>query len=444
VLKSVDDISETKKRLRIEIPAELIETEIRKSLEKLRSSVAIPGFRAGRAPVSLIEKRFGKRAEAEVLEKVVPEHLSSAIREAALDPVTMPELDEEFEYKRNAPLSFSVTVEVKPKIEQISYDNLTAKDIPFEVKDAEVEEALKALQQKRAVFDVSDAGAETDDFVSFEFVDCVTAEGETVPSAKEAVSKMGNEVFPGDIMDKVLGKKKGDVVEFDRVFDETAPKELAGKQLRIRVRVSEVKRKTLPAIDDEFAKDLGYETVAELTGAVREKIRAAKADRVRTIQKAEIVRKLVDAHSFDVPESLVRREIESISLQRSLSGSPESSVPTGTATDGAATAQEPRAEGAEQEKAVDDDAAVRKSAVRNVQARFILDAIARKEGIIVSDAELNERIATLAQKMEASPEAIRNFYSYRDGSLEGLRQSMLEEKVMDLLLERATIEKENP
>ena len=441
MLKAVEDINQTKKRLRIEIPSDLIEREIKNSLEKLRHTVKIPGFRPGKAPVNLIEKRFGKQVEAEVLEKVVPEHLGNAIREAAIDPVTMPVLEEEFDYKRNNPLAFAVTLEVKPKIENLAYENITVKDIPVNVEESDVEDALKALQNKKAVFEVADKVVEMDDFISFEYVDSEIAGGEDISSVKETISKMGNEIFPPDIMEKVIGKQKGDIIEFTTTFAATASKELAGRTAQIKVKISEVKKKTLPEIDDEFAKDLGYETMTDLREKAREKIYAAKTEHIRKIQKAEIVRKLVESSTFEVPESLVGKEIEAIMMHKSISGSKEDSVSQNSVSD----TFEPVSSGQDTEQKKDEDlqAELRSKAVRNVQAHFILDTIGRKEGIVVSDNEVDERIAFLAQKLSATPESVRNYYLYREGSLDGLKHSIMEDKVMDALLAKATIEKEN-
>ncbi len=441
MLKSLEDINQTKKRLKIEVPADLIEREIISSLERLKNTVKIPGFRTGKAPVTLIEKRFGKQIEAEVLEKVVPEQLSNAIREAAIDPVTMPVLEEEFEYKRNNPLAFTVTLEVKPKIENLRYEDLTVRDIPVNVEDEDIDNALKALQKKKAVFAVADKVVEMDDFVSFDYVDSHIEGGEDVPSAKDTISKLGNEIFPPDIMERVLGKRKDDIVEFSKTFDTHESKELAGRTAQVKVRISEVKKKTLPDIDDEFAKDLGYEHVAELREKVREKIRAAKAEHISKIQKAEIVRKLVEANPFEVPDSLVQREEEAILLHKSVTGSQESGEPADAGKE--PDSSESPAQGDDQKKAEAVQEDVRSKAVQNVQARLILDTIGRKEGIIVSDAEVDERVAFLAQKLSATPEAIRNFYTYREGSLEGLRHSIFEDKVMDMLLARAIKEKES-
>jgi trigger factor len=441
LLKAVEDINQTKKRLRIEIPSDLIEGEIKNSLEKLRHTVKIPGFRPGKAPVNLIEKRFGKQVEAEVLEKVVPEQLGNAIREAAIDPVTMPVLEEEFDYKRNNPLAFAVTLEVKPKIENLVYENISVKDIPVTVEDSDVEDALKALRDKKAVFEVADKVVEMDDFVSFEYVDSDIAGGGDIASVKETISKMGNEIFPPDIMEKVIGKQKGDIIEFSTTFAATASKELAGRTAQIKVRISEVKKKTLPDIDNEFAKDLGYETVTELREKARERIHAAKTEHIRKIQKAEIIRKLLESSTFEVPESLVGKEIEAIMMHKSISGSKDDTVSGDAVSDTVESASS--GQDTEQKKEEDPQAELRGKAVKNVQAHFILDTIGRKEGIVVSDAEVDERITALAQKLSTSPESVRNFYFYREGSLDGLRHSIMEDKVMDVLLAKAAIEKEN-
>jgi trigger factor len=442
LLKSVEDINATKKRLRIEIPSDVVEREIKASLEKVRQNARIPGFRPGKAPTSLIEKRFGKDIEAEVLDRLIPEHLTSAIREADVNPVTMPALDEEFHFERNNPISLSVTVEVMPKIENLNYENISVKDIQFTVGETDVDETLKRLQNQKAVFEVTDKVAETDDLVTFDYVDSEVAGGETDPSVKELVSKMGNEIFPPDLMEEVIGKKKGDIVGFTTTLDESKSKELAGKTVNVKVRINEVKKKSLPEIDDEFAKDLGLGNLSELREKLREKITDAKKEHLKKIQKAEILKKLVDLNSVEVPEILLNRELESISLEKSLSAaereedseSPEvppdvlEAVP-GTDS-GGKSAEEERAD------------KLREKAIMNVRASIIVDAIGEKEGVVVTDSEVDERIALMAKRLSATPEAIRNFYMYKQGSLDGVKHSIYEEKVMDLLLSRATIVKE--
>jgi trigger factor len=442
LLKSVEDINATKKRLRIEIPSDVVEREITASLQKIRQNARIPGFRPGKAPISLIQKRFGKEIEAEVLDRLIPEHLTSAIREASVNPVTMPALDEEFHFERNNPINLSVTVEVMPKIENLNYEDITVKDMPFTVEDKDIDETLKRLQNQKAVFEVADKVAETDDLVTFDYVDSEVAGGETDPSVKELISKMGSEIFPPDLMEEVVGKKKGDIVEFTTTLDESKSKELAGKTVNVKVRINEVKKKSLPEIDDEFAKDLGFGNLAELREKLRERINDAKKEHVKKIQKAEIIRKLVDLNSVEVPETLLNRELESVSLEKSISSpdreqdSESSEIPP--------EVLEAVPETGDREKNTEAERAdkLKERALMNVRASIIVDAIGEKEGVVVTDSEVDERISLMAKRLSATPEAIKNLYMYKQGSLDGVKHSIYEEKVMDLLLSRAAIVKE--
>ncbi|MFZ3137677.1 MAG: trigger factor [Thermodesulfovibrionales bacterium] len=442
MLKSLEDINTTKKRIRIEIPSDIIEREIVSSLEKLKNSVKIPGFRPGKAPVALLEKRFGKEVEAEVLEKLVPEHVGYAIREAALNPVTMPVLDEKFDFRRNSPLNLSFTLEVLPEIGNLQYENLTVNDIPFTVEDSDVDDILKRLQNQKAVFEVADKTIEMDDFVSFDYADGEIVVGEPVPSLKEIISNLGNEILPADLIEKAVGKKKGDIIEFTTQFDETFKhKELVGKTANIKLTINEIKKKTLPAIDDEFAKDLGFENMSELREKLQEKLHEAKKQQLQKLQKAEIINKLIESHTFDVPESLINKELESLVMERSIAESKEDSVSTTSITDilETATEEEKKEEGAD-----DPDAKMKHQAMRNVQASVIINIIGKREGITVNENEVNERVSVLAKKLSATPEAVKSFYTYKEGSLDGLKHSIYEEKVMDMLLSKAAIEtKEN-
>jgi trigger factor len=279
-----------------------------------------------------------------------------------------------------------------------------------------------------------------DDLVTFDYADGEIVSGEPVPSLKDIISNLGNEILPHDLMEKVAGKQKGDIIEFTKQFDNTfRQKELAGKTANIKLTIKEIKKKTLPPIDDEFAKDLGLGNLSELREKLREKIHTAKQQHIQKLQKAEIINRLIESHSFDVPESLANKEFESLMMQKNIADSKDDSVPTTSITDILETA-------AEEEKKNEDAEApeekMKHQARRNVQASVIIDMIGKKEGVTVNENEVNERISLLAQRLSATPEAVKNFYMYKEGSLDGLKQSIYEEKVMDMLLSKAAIEKE--
>ena len=427
---AVEDINATKKRLKIEIPADVIEKEISNSLEKLKHKAKIPGFRSGMAPVNLIEKRFGKEVEAEVLDKVIPEYYTRALKEAELMPVTRPVFDKELDFKRNSPLNLSFTIEVMPKIENLNYENITIRDIPVVVDDSEIEDYLKRLQEEKVIYEVAEKEVELDDLVTFDYSDCKITGEENPPSIKEEVLKIGNEIFPPDIMERVMGKKKDDIVEFTTTFNETCKsKVLVGKTVDMKFVIKEIKKKNLPAIDDEFAKDVGFENTSEMREKIKEKIYAAKKEHIKRIQKAGIVSKLIESHNFEAPDVLVSKEMESLMMEESLSQKEPKETISET--------KSPEQENKDFENL---QAEMGTRAVRNVQASIIVDAIGRKEGIMVTDDEMKDRVSLIAQRLSATPEAVMNFYKYKEGSLEALRHSIYEEKVMDMLLSKAIIE----
>jgi len=341
----------------------------------------------------------------------------------------MPVFDEKLDYKRNNPVNLSFTVEVMPRIENLDYDNIKVKDIPVVVDDTEVEDYLERLRQEKAVYEVSEKEVDTDDMVSFDCVDAKIGGQENVPSVKEDISKMGNEILPPDIMEKMIGRKKGDIVGFTTTFGEDCEsKKLAGKTVDIKVTIKEIKKKKLPAIDDEFAKDLGLENIAEMKEKIKEKILAVKKEHAARMQKAQIINQLMESREFEVPESLLKREIESLIIEQSTSETKEM-----------APATDQTEHGKEDEKEIQDG--LRQKALNNVRASILVDAIGEKEGITVTEDEIKGRIFTLAQRLSTSPEAVINFYKYKEGSLEGLRHSIFEDKVLNLLLSKAVVEK---
>jgi trigger factor len=230
----------------------------------------------------------------------------------------------------------------------------------------------------------------------------------------------------------MIGKKKGDVVEFTNTFSEMfRVKEIAGKTLSMKVMIKEVKRKILPEIDDEFAKDLGFENMAVLKEKIKENINDVKKGHAIKIQKAEMLNKLIESNTFDVPETLLQNELETLVIQQANTSLGESKYTT-------------KEKSAFEEEKKDDEklqAEMRQKALKNVQASIIVNAIGQKEEVTVTDDEVKERINVVAQRLSVKPEMMMNFYITKDGSLEGLRHLIYEDKVIDLMLSKAVFEK---
>ncbi|TAL23232.1 MAG: trigger factor [Nitrospirae bacterium] len=414
LLKAVEDISSTKKRLKIEIPTEAIEKQIKDSLEKVRQKARIPGFRPGKTPMNIIEKYYGKNAESEAIEKIIPEFYDKALKEAALVPVAQPALEGGIDFKRNSPLSLAFTLEVRPKIEKLNYANLKVKDVQVSVSDEEIEAALKRLQEGKATYEVAEKEIENGDLITVDYE--ITHEEKTSTSKDQAL-QVGTTLLPKEISESLIGKKAGDTVEVEAPFpDNFHVKALAGKKAKVKNTVKAVKKKNLPPIDDELAKDVGFENLEGLRTGAKEEIEKAKKNEVQKIQKDGILEELIKVHEFDVPESMLEREL-SIMIKE-VKGAGKSDKDEETL----------RTE-------------LKPEAIKTGKAEVILSIIGEKEGVTVTDEELKEKIMDISQRLNMPPETLMKIYVQKDGSLDGLRNSLYGQKVMDLLLSRATVEK---
>ncbi len=414
MLKSVEDINPTKKRLRIEIPSEAIEKKIKSSLEKTRQKAKIPGFRPGKTPMNIIEKHFGKGAEAEALEEVIPEFYNRALKEAAIVPVTRPAIEGGVNFERNNPLSLSFTLEIRPNIENLKYEGIKTKDIPVIVSDEDVDNALKRLQEGKATYEIADKEIEAGDLLT---IDYEMKYDDKTTTAKDQVFMVGFTGLPKEISESLIGKKAGDIVEVETQFPQDFhANAIAGEKVLIKNTVKAVKKKILPAIDDELAKDLGFENLDALKAGAREEIEKAKKEQTQKIQKDAILESLTSSHNFDIPESMLERELTAMVHE-------------------AKTLK----------KSDKDEAALRDelkpAVIKNVRAMILLSIIGEKEGVNVTDEELKEKILELSRHLAMTPESLIKIYAQRDGSLEGLRNNIYEQKVLDLLLSRAAIEK---
>jgi trigger factor len=426
---AVEDITSTKKRLKIEIPADTVEKEYRESVDKMRQRAKVPGFRPGKVPVNLIEKRFGDEIKTDIVDRLVPQYYSKALRDAELVPVTLPKFESEVELKRNEPLSFTLTVEVRPAIAGLNYTGLKVDDLEVEVEDKEIEDTIKGLQDGRAMYEVVDREIREDDLIAIDYVKLDPTGEKELSSAKDQVMNLGNKIAPKGILEELLGKEKGDVVEIvlpSVEGGEVKEGEAAGNRLKITVK--EVKEKSLPAIDDELAKDFGHENLESLRERVREGLLKAKKDKAAGQQKEKLLETLLQTYEFDIPESLLDRELESLVVNEKVSRKKSKelvdSQEAGAPEDDAQLTEE-----------------LRPKAVKNVKVTILLDMIAEKENLSASEDELRTRIGILARHFQTTPENVINLFVTKDGSLEGLRRTIRDEKVLDLVLAKAEVVK---
>lgn len=428
---AVEDISSTKKRLKIEIPTDIIEKEYIMGLDNVRKRAKIPGFRPGNAPITMIEKKFGNDIKADIIDRLVPEYYSKALKEADLVPVTLPKFESSLDINRNEPLSFSLTVEVRPGIPELNYTGLKAEDIAVQVETKEIDETISGLQEERAMFEVVDREIKENDVIIIDFVKLDPTGQKELSSGKDQVMNLGTNIAPMGILDEIVGRKKGDIVEISLPeFEQDQSRETADKGNRIRITIKEVKEKILPAIDDEFAKDFGHDSLESLREGVSEGILKAKKDGAAKQQKQKLLDIIVGSHEFDVPESILERELEQLVINEKYSAKQSGNLM--------------KKETDEKDSGIDVGEMAEKlrpKAISNSKAAIILDMIADKEGINVSEEEVKSKVSLLARHLQATPDAVVNLFVTRDGSLENFKKTIRDEKALDLILAKAEITK---
>lgn len=409
MLKALEDISSTKKRLKIEIPAEAIESEIIKRIKEAQKNAKIPGFRPGRAPIHIIEKKFGKDIEAEVLERVISEHYLNAIKEADIKPVSGPVVEKFFDFKRKEPISMTISVEVRPKIESLNYENIVVKDINVEVNDEEVDAVLERLAEEKATYEPVDDAIREGDLVTIDYI----AEGN---ASRDVVLKVGSGNYPQEFFDGIIGRKKDEKFALEATFPEDSHLPFAGKRIKFEVEIKDIKRRNIAAIDDEFAKDMGLENIGQLKDKIKENILASKNIDAESTKQAEIFNKLVESHSFDIPEVMLNAEIKGILGEIRAAGN---------------------------DKRTDEEIMkdIMPLAEKRIRGSIILELIGEKEGIRVSDEDVKEEILRIARKYYIHPDIVIKYYMARDGSLKGVERSVFEKKVLNFILSKAKIEK---
>lgn len=436
----VTELGPVKRAIKIEVPEEAVNKEFDRVYTDLRRQVRIPGFRPGKAPVAMLEKRYAKAVEQDVIQRLVPDYYQRAMKEAGVFPVLVeiPPL-ERMKVKRNASLTFTATVEIKPTIELRDYrppNPISLKPDTRSVTEEDVEKALENLRQAQARIDAAPTGTPLDEglyaVVNIEgLLDGQPIEGSKKEGHLHRVGS-GELVLGVKIDEALLGKTEGQVAEVIQEYPATHPDErLAGKSVTFRIAIVGVKQKVVPALDDEFAKDCGpYETLTQLKDKVRAELEHALKREVEETHKDQIIERLLEMHHFELPEAMVDREVKAMVRQRLMEAQ--------------------RKKGGNQ--AIDDEGQLESEAKRlaqeitpeakkRVKLGLILEAIADKEGIQVSDQEIEEEIMKLAQSLQIPVEHIREMVrSGGESSRQEFQDRIRAEKALQLVYQFAVIQ----
>ena len=418
-LLNFQDLSSVKKAVEVEIPAELIASVSERVTGEFSRQAKIPGFRPGKIPANVIRNRFSKEIQEEVMNRVLPLTFQQAVAEKGLTPVGDPRLEHLDAFVEGAPLKYKAEFEVKPVIELGEYRGLEVDDPKIEVADSDVDAMVERLRDQASVYREEKERAIADgDYAMIDIVS--TAEGMETKTDSGHV-RIGEESPLPELHDALRGKNLGDMASFDKTYgDDASTEAFRGKNVHHEVTLKEIRVQEKPEVTDEFAKSVGgWETVALMRETIAADIRKHREAEAKRLQRNQIGDRLLDSHSFDVPETLVEEELGK-SLQN--------------------YARFLASQGVDLEKAEMDWKRIgedfRPEAVKRVKRSLILEAIARKEGLAVSDVEVDAEIRKAANEGNRDFAEVRHRMKH-DGGYEELRSSMAQEKALEFVLREA-------
>jgi len=410
--------SATKREIQVEIPVEDVNRQTDSLIQKYQKVARIPGFRRGHVPASIIRQRFSEEIKTDMVEALIPRYFRREAERLSLHPVSQPRVTD-LHLHEGEPLRFKAAFEVLPEIKLEGYKELRADKPEIAVSEADVEQALVDLRERHASFNPVEGRALADgDFAQVSLDgNPKTGEGQPVHMDEVLVEIAGKDTMP-EFTEHLRGTSAGDERTFDVNYPEdTQDKRLAGKTFSYAVKVQSIKQKSLPELNDEFAKQLGeFQTVDDLRKAIREQMESERKHQAEHAAKEKLVGELIQRNDFEVPDSLIEQQID-IRLERGLRA---------LAAQGLTT---------EQMKKMDLNrlrAGQREQAIHDVKAALLLERVAEEENIQIGDEELNRELEALAKQSKQTSEAVRARLT-RDGGLDRIRTRIRNEKTLEFL-----------
>ncbi|MFT7620588.1 MAG: trigger factor [Planctomycetota bacterium] len=425
---NIQELGPCKRRLSITIPADDVTSAINKSYGELRKNVTIPGFRKGKTPRRVLEKRFGDHILEDVKKDLVVDGIQESIREHELEVVSDPDFEfAAIEMDGESDMQFDVDVEIRPEFELPSIDDIEVTRVLKEVGEDEVEKVIDNLRNERASWiPVEDEGAKEKDLVIGKLE---LKEGEEVAFERNQShlvvgddTKLAGIELP-DMKKLFLGVTLDQIVTCEVEIPEDHPvKDLKGKTLAASFKVEEIKRMELPELNDEFAENFGLESLADLKGKVKEDVGKHIMDEANHKAEEDIIDAILERIPMELPESTVNRAVErqaqEVLMQRMMAGELQA--------DNIVAAQ------------ADLKKELLPQAEKSIRAWYVIQKLAKREKIFSTETDYNERVEAMAMAKGVTPTAIREEIAKHDAS-EQVRTDILETKVRKWLTEQVKI-----
>ena len=409
----VETIEGCKRRLAVEAPADVVQKEWERAYVRVQKQARLPGFRKGYVPRSLVKLHFADDVRREVAEHLIPDVYRQALSEAHLDPVNEPDL-QNVKLEEGAPLSFVAVVEVKPSIALGEYKGVEVQHAAKAVDDEEVAAALEGMREEQAQFRAVERPAGPGDLLVVDYTLAVEGRDPTSQTGYQFI--VGDKTVLPEIDAAVVGMRAGEThsVPF-RFADDHRREELRGRGGSAAVKVVEVKEKLLPALDDEFA------SLAALRAELRRELKARRAEDERRELQEGVVDAVLAGHHFTVPDAMVMRHVAH-QIEQAREGM--------------------RAQGVDPDRVPWDYGKLitelRPVAEKGVRRALLLEAIAEREAVAPTDADVDAELEKIAQASRRPVPAVRRMME-KNGDLEALRRGLRDRRTLELLVGHAQV-----
>ena len=431
---NITDLSPCKKQLRIEIDAETVNAKFDAVAKDFRRHAHLPGFRQGKAPLANVMRSYGDKIGEEAKRTLMSDSYAKALKENELRPVIMPEV-EELQFGHGKPFQYLATLEVTPAFEMPEYIGIEVEKERRSVNDADIAKALDTLREQRVSYADMDRPAVEDDFIVVNFTgtiddkpitDLIKVARGLTEQKNFWLHKTQNPLIPGTV-EALIGSSKGDKKTVTvTIPDDFVYEEIVGKEAKYEIEVVQVKEKSLPELDDKFAKGFGAESMDKLREGVENDLKNELEYSKKKSIRNQCVDKLLGAVNCDLPETIVneatRAAVHNIVQQNHQRGVGKEII---------------------EENKDKIYANAKTDAEVRVKANYILSKIAEKEGIKVTDQELSRQVAALAAQQKVKPQKLAQQLK-DNGTIYQVQEEIMNAKVIDLLEEKAKVTEIDP
>lgn len=425
---TVEDLSPIKKKLTIEVTADLVASELDDAFKKIAKTANIKGFRKGKVPKQILEQQYGPKAHYDTIGSLINNSLYKALIDNKIEAVSPPEVVQTGAIEKGKIFCYEAEVDVRPELTAKDYTGLELEKDKLVFDESAVDQQLEQMQQSKIQLVIAPSdSARVNDTVVIDFTGYIDGEAFENGAAQDYQLELGSNSFIPGFEAQVVGMKRDEERDISVAFPEAYGAEnLAGKDAVFNVLLKEIKEKKVPVLDDDFAKEMDAESLEQLKEKTRDNLKAQQQQQSDSQLQENLMNALLEKNPFELPDGMVTNQL--MYLKDSFS-------------------QRLKAQGMSLEMLGMNDESFNKTywdmATQQVKGELLLDAIAKQEQIVVEDTEIEKKIADFAEQSNTPLAQVKKFFE-NDQALQGLKGQLLQEKVSAFLLDKAVVTEVEP